>query len=484
MSGGRDSRSARRQGSAGLLAALCLSALTTWPAPAGAAPSQPATWSARQAHISAAQSPGRQGAGVVVAVIDTWVQEDHPDLGGRVLPGADCATGTCVAGAPVQDGCEPHGTHVAGTIASASYGVAPAATVLPLRVLRGGSRDACTATSGAVAAALDYAVAAGVRVVNLSLGSDVPSVVEDSAIPPAVARAAAAGVLVVFAAGNDARPVADSYGTDALVVAATGPSGALAAYSQRGQGVDLAAPGGDTQGGPCSVDACVVSTWDRARFAALEGTSMAAPFVSGTAALLLAQDPGRSRDDLVARLRGTARPLAGAGSGLLDAAAAIGVPAAPPRSRPAPGPTTTPVLRPLQHQTPSAAGAPAASARPTGTGPVAPPPPPATAAAAEIVLPPVPATPRAAGPRRTPVPAQGRLSAAPASPAAPAPPASPASPASPAAPAPAPGAAPVAQVRPSRQPGRAGPVALAAALLLLLTGCLRAVRRDAGPPGR
>jgi subtilisin family serine protease len=295
--------------------------------PAHAASAQPDTWNFRQIHLGRSQEAGHAGAGVTVAVVDTWIDRTHPDLGGRVLTGADCAGGTCKPGNVPADGCDAHGTHVAGTIASKTYGVAPAARILPLRVLKWDGTN-CQGMSGDVAAAIRYAVDHGVRVVNVSLGASVPLAGKDASLDSAVRDAAQAGVLVVFAAGNQDLPVADSFGADALIVAATAKGGGLASYSQYGTGVDLAAPGGDAPGDTCTLDGCVVSTWSdgkRHQFAALAGTSMAAPHVSGIAALLYAQH--RVRDDVVARLRSTAHPLAQAGSGLVDAAAATGAPA-------------------------------------------------------------------------------------------------------------------------------------------------------------
>lgn len=357
---------------------------------------QPSTWSFRQIRIGQAQAAGRNGAGVTVAVIDTWIDWAHPDFGGRVLTGADCVGGTCVPGHVAPDKCEAHATHVAGIVASATYGVAPAAKILPLRVLKWDGKD-CTGTSSDLAVAVRYATAHGARVVNISAGAAVPLAGHDTDLDAAVAAAAQAGVVVVFAAGNANLPVADSYGGDALIVAATGPDGHLASYSQYGNGVDLAAPGGDPATDTCTVEECVVSTWSDGthdQFAALAGTSMAAPHVSGVAALLFAQRT-RTRDQVISRLRDTARPLANAGDGLLDASAALGVSASP---APAPRPTPTHVVvRPRTKTTvrtpaPTTPPAVAASAMPRPTTP-----PPATPAESAVATAP-PSTPAAAEP--------------------------------------------------------------------------------------
>ena len=308
----------------------------------GGAHAQQTTWNFTQAKVPAAQASGHYGSGVLVAVLDTWVDGTHPDFGGRVLAGADCVGGSCKPGPAPTDSCEPHGTHVSGTIASASFGVAPSARILPVRVLSW-KNNSCTADSRDVARAVTWAADHGARIINISLGTAIPTG-SVSDVAQAVETASGRGILVVAAAGNEQAPVGNAYGTSALVVAATGPSGQLASYSQRGAGVDLAAPGGDPVGADCAAETCVVSTWSGHRFAAFAGTSMAAPHVSGAAALLWGQNPGRSREDVVSRLTSTAHPLAEAGSGLIDVQRALGVTPTAPKPTPTPKPaSTTPV---------------------------------------------------------------------------------------------------------------------------------------------
>lgn len=328
-------------------ATLCVAALTVLlatPAQAAAGTPPQAAWNMDQIHVPEARDAGRSGAGVLVAVLDSWVDAGHKDFEGRVQAGADCAGGTCKDGPASPDTCT-HGTHVAGTVASSSFGVAPKAGILPVRVLTYDAKtDTCTGQPDDVAAGIRWAVAHGARVLNLSLGPDVPGLSASTAIPSAVEEAARQGVLVVFSAGNASLPMADAYGGNALIVAATGPSGQLASYTQRDTGVDLAAPGGDPPTPDrCTEDDCVTSLYPGDRYAVAAGTSMAAPHVSGIAALLLGADPARTRDELVQRLAETAHPLAGAGHGLVDAAAALGVPAgtASPPASPTPAPVAS-----------------------------------------------------------------------------------------------------------------------------------------------
>ena len=291
---------------------------------AAAAPASAATasWSAELANVSGAATLVGSGRGVTVAVLDTWVDVSHPDFEGRVEAGVTCAQGVCTPGADRPDACDPHGTHVAGIVASTRYGVAPLAKVLPIRVLtsRTGS---CAADAADVALGIRYAIAHHAQVINVSLGSTFPLEDPTAVLPAAVAAANEAGDLVVVAAGNGQAPAVRTYGPDALTVAALGPDGQIAPYSQRGPGVDIAAPGGNPSDGVCNPIVCVVSTWQDGGYASDAGTSMAAPFVSGTAALLLSQDPRRSNADLRKLILSTARPLAGAGAGRLDVLAAV-----------------------------------------------------------------------------------------------------------------------------------------------------------------
>ena len=300
---------------------------------------QPCTWnfspdsgSTHGADVYAGQGLGREGAGVLVAVVDTWVDYSHPDFTGRVVDEADCIGGSCKDHSFAKDTCT-HGTHVAGTVASASYGVAPDADILAVQVLNDGGAPGsqCSGTTTDVANGIAFAVAHHARVINLSVGELVPGFLQDPGVTAAIHQAASAGAVVIVAAGNSTSPgVTDNYGNDALLVAATGPDGQLAGYSNSGGSVSIAAPGGDDGAvlvdvNGCNPDAsdCVKSTIPNAGYGLDEGTSMAAPHVAGAAALLIAENPSRSPADVLHALEATAHPLAGAGSGLLDVGKAL-----------------------------------------------------------------------------------------------------------------------------------------------------------------
>ena len=299
-----------------------------------------------------------RGSGVVVAVLDTGVTA-HPDLHGQTVPGWDMVSSRRTArdgdgrdADPADPGDAPpygvsswHGTHVSGIVAAAAddgrgtAGLAPLARVQPVRVLGAGG-----GTLSDVAAGVRWAAGLRVpgvpvnrtpaRVVNLSLGF--PSPTCPAVLQESVSAARATGVTVVAAAGNAGVPAAGyspANCADVVTVAATGPSGRLAGYSNTGGPVDLAAPGGDVERhGPLGG---VLSTVDTGRtgprgagYAAYQGTSMAAPHVAAAAALLLAAEPRLSPADVEARLVARARvgggcPPRSCGAGLLDVTALL-----------------------------------------------------------------------------------------------------------------------------------------------------------------
>ncbi|MSP54675.1 MAG: hypothetical protein EXR69_03585 [Myxococcales bacterium] len=218
------------------------------------------------------------GRGVIVAVIDTGVTPSDELL--NLLSGKSFVPGT--TSAADEHG---HGTHVAGTIAQATHngvwvaGVAPNATILPLKVL---SASGSGQTSW-IAAAIDHAVDEGAHVINLSLGGG-----HSDVLVKAVERARAHGVIVVAAAGNTG---VEGLGSPAdaehtLAVSALGPDDALAPYSSWGKGVEIAAPGGDKRAAGGGITQAVVKD-GRATLSELQGTSMASPHVAGAAAVLL-----------------------------------------------------------------------------------------------------------------------------------------------------------------------------------------------------
>ena len=219
-----------------------------------------------------------RGAGVTVAVIDSG-SGPHPDLDANMEVGRTIINSIESAGMrDVSD--EGHGTHVAGIIAAAAdngvggAGVAPQARILPIRTLEPNGEG----TARDVSKAVRFAVDAGAKVINLSLGRNSEYTPLTSAIQYAVDR----NVLVVAAAGNygaDSGPVWPAASDLTLAVTAVDRTNNVTSFDQRGDYIDLAAPG-----------TSILST-ARNDYELQSGTSMAAAFVSGAAALLFAAQP-------------------------------------------------------------------------------------------------------------------------------------------------------------------------------------------------
>ncbi len=262
------------------------------------------------------------GSGVKVAVLDTGVDTDHPDLTGCVE-----ATASFVSGASVEDG-HGHGTHCVGTVAGPAkpghaprYGVAGEARVLVGKVLS----DQGVGSDGEILAGMAWAVAQGARVVSMSLGAPVePGELFPQTYENVARRALRRGTVIVAAAGNESRrpgfvaPVGRPANCPSiLAVAALGKDLGTAFFScgainGAGGEVNIAAPGVD-----------IFSAAPDGTYQTMSGTSMATPYAAGVVTLLAQAHPEASAADLTTRLLSGAHPLAqpGAdiGAGLLQA---------------------------------------------------------------------------------------------------------------------------------------------------------------------
>ncbi|HUR50380.1 MAG TPA: S8 family serine peptidase [Acidimicrobiales bacterium] len=282
------------------------------------------------------------GAGATVAILDTGVT-GHSDIDG-LLPGRDFI-------ADDSDPTDPHGhgTHVAGTVAETSgngvgaAGIAPGASVLPVRVLD----ESGNASYDKIFAGLAYAVEAGADVVNLSLAGST-----DAGMCDAVHRTVAAGVIVVAATGNDGASVGyPAACPDAIAVGAVTMTGALASYSNSGPSVDLTAPGGESEDTNLDLAPDGILQYSvfngKGGYYYSAGTSMASPHVAAAATIVRSirpsATPAQVRQVLTSTAtdKGSAGPDSSFGAGILDVAAVVAAANALPTAAPASPPATT-----------------------------------------------------------------------------------------------------------------------------------------------
>lgn len=250
------------------------------------------------------------GERVTVAVIDSGVEASHPTFGGRVVPGID------IGDEPKEGMCDGdgHGTAVAGVIAGGSddssyMGVAPEAEIWPARVIPSvetqvpeGQREEL---SRWLADGINAAVADGVDVINVSAGG-----VDSPVLEEAVTRAHNAGIVMVAAIGNDNEYLDDAEEPPAypamydnvIAVGSIDSTGSWDPMSNFGEAVEIVAPG-EQISGPAPGGEGFISD--------IQGTSFAAPHVSGTVALLLAKYPEADVEWIRNRLFATADPPGG-----------------------------------------------------------------------------------------------------------------------------------------------------------------------------
>ncbi|WP_022737151.1 S8 family peptidase [Laceyella sacchari] len=246
---------------------------------------------------------------VKVAIVDTGVDYNHPDLAGKVEKGKDFIDND---NDPMDE--NSHGTHCAGIAAAKTNngegiaGMAPEVTILAERVLDANG----SGTWDSVANGITHAADAGAQVISLSLGGPQSS----QTLENAVKYAASKGAVIVAAAGNESTSAPSYPGRydEAIAVAATDQNDKKASFSNYGDWVDVAAPGVN-----------ILSTVPGGGYAAMSGTSMATPLVAGEAALLASQ--GKSASEIRQAIEGTADKISGTGTywahGRINAANAV-----------------------------------------------------------------------------------------------------------------------------------------------------------------
>lgn len=315
----------------------------------------PYQWHYSAMNLEAAWDITTGSDNVTVAVIDTGVLVNHPDLSPRVVQGADLISDTSLSNDgdgrdnnpndpgdnSCGNGCHSyHGSHVAGTIGAATdnaskvAGVSWAGRILPVRVLgQGGSGSNFDIIAGvywAIGVAVDGVSTNGrpADVINMSLGG--PG--DDPATDEAVQDATNAGAIVIVAAGNndtDASTFSPANSPASITIAALGNGAGgtpyRAPYSNYGNVVDVAAPGGDLSAdndGDGFPDGVLSTMADDVDFQ--QGTSMACPHVAGLAVLMKSIDPGLTQEEARGLLTANADPdincSQGCGAGAVDAA--------------------------------------------------------------------------------------------------------------------------------------------------------------------
>jgi len=318
-------------------------------------------WGLDLGHVREAWKAGFKGRGTVVAVLDSGVDAANQDL----APNLDLAHGrSFIPDEPDMVDRNGHGSHVAGIIAAAQNGygvtgVAPDATILPIKVLDATGQG----NDYGIIRGIDYAVSQGASIINLSIEGlweqDATGKRLRAAYAAAIRHAQTRGAIVIIAAGNfgqqipiDGHYVLPAESGAGLVVGAVGPfdgqnPGNFAFYSNYGKGyLNLAAPGGGMGFDPATFTPVVhktdlvLSTWSTQalphedqgfKFGAaprmfLGGTSMACAYVSGVAALARSAygpvPPARLRQILLAATSAGADPTF-YGAGIIDALKAV-----------------------------------------------------------------------------------------------------------------------------------------------------------------
>jgi thermitase len=223
-----------------------------------------------------------QGQGITIAVLDTQIETTHPALDKKLLPGLDLIALDPQTNVPTTGTKRGHGTFVAGV----ALHVAPAAKVLPVRVLNDDGRG----STSVVAEGIRQAAKSGAQVINLSLSTPTPS----RALWEAVAYAQDRNAVLVAAYGNEGVRNPEVYPADfpnVLSVVATDDADVRAPFTNFGRKADVAAPG-----------VAIVGPWRDGTYGVGSGTSYATPIVSGEVALLMAAGSVRRQSDAQPRI--------------------------------------------------------------------------------------------------------------------------------------------------------------------------------------
>jgi subtilisin family serine protease len=253
-------------------------------------------WGWPKVNAPAAWDVTQGSSSTVIAIVDTGIQQSHPDLSSKIVAGYDYVDND----SNPEDG-NGHGTHVAGTSAAITNnstggaGGCPNCKLMPVRVLDNNG----SGTLDAVANGITYAADHGAKVINMSLGASSGATTLQSAVDYAWNK----GVFLACAAGNNGNTAANypGYYSNCFAVASTDSNDAKSSFSTYGTWVEVAAPGGN-----------IYSTWLNSGYNTISGTSMATPHVAGLAGLLSGQ--GLTNAQIRDRIINTADKISGTGT--------------------------------------------------------------------------------------------------------------------------------------------------------------------------
>jgi len=254
-------------------------------------------WHLPKVAAPAAWNTTTGSTGVTVAVVDSGVQANHPDLAGRVLAGYDFANNDAD---PSDD--NGHGTAVAGVAAAKGndgIGTAGAAwnvAILPVKTMSSSG----SGSYSAIASGINYSADNGAKIINLSLGGTASSTTLQSAVSYAWNK----GSVLIAAAGNNgtSTTVYPAAYPNVVAVSATTVSDTLASFSSYGSFVDLSAPGQD-----------ITAPWINSGYVTISGTSFSSPLTAGVAALALSRNPALSNAQIASLLTSNTDDLGAAG---------------------------------------------------------------------------------------------------------------------------------------------------------------------------
>jgi subtilisin family serine protease len=251
-----------------------------------------------------------RGKDVAIAVIDSGIDVTHPELAGAIIGTYDALNSA--------EGPHPHGTGVAGTIAAHArlIGSAPSASLIAIRAFGASQSNGAESTSFVVTKALNYAAQQNAQIINMSFAGP-----RDPLVQQALAAGSARGIVLIAAAGNagsNSPPLYPAADNHVIAVTATDNADHLFAAANRGAQIAIAAPGVD-----------ILMPAPEGKYQVNSGTSFAAAYISGLAALLIDRNPGITPDGIRNALTATARDLGAKGrddqfgAGLADALAAV-----------------------------------------------------------------------------------------------------------------------------------------------------------------